>query len=239
MRGLDPRMTPVIPGRARSARTRNPELQRKACECSPGFRIALTRVRNDGVSGCASATRFVLPILFSNSRQAHSSRAVSRGRSSREESAAKRNGLRDVPLSRNLSSRSALLRRSFHKAPGPRFRDPADFFRSPLNPLEAEIFKRRRFFLRTGVLHSSHPRQRPVIGADGDPKPPQIVAANHDRRRRPFPATRTPLDAPSMETTKRNIVLVEDGSQELFLAPVQTPTRSLALASLPRLRGRD
>jgi hypothetical protein len=112
-----------------------------------------------------------------------------------------------VPLSRNLSSRSALLRRSSHKASGPRFRDPADFSRSPLSPLEAEIFKRRRFFLRTGVLHSSHPRQRLIVAADGDPKPPQIVAANHDRRRRPFPATRTPREAPSMETTNRNIVL--------------------------------
>jgi hypothetical protein len=133
------------------------------------------------------------------------------GERSREESAAKRNGLRLCSSCKELSSRSALLRRSSHKAPGPRFRDPADFFRSPLGPLEAEIFKRRRFFLRTGVLHSSHPRQRTIIGADGDPKPPQVTAANRDRRRRPFPATRTPREAPSMETTIRNIVLVEMG----------------------------
>jgi hypothetical protein len=112
-----------------------------------------------------------------------------------------------VPLARNLSSRSASLRRSSHKAPGPRFRDPADFFRSPLDPFGTELLKRRRFFLRTGVLHSSHRRQRLIVAADGDPKPPQIAAANRDRRRRPFPATRTPLDAPSMETAIRNIVL--------------------------------
>jgi hypothetical protein len=112
-----------------------------------------------------------------------------------------------VPLSRNLSSRSASLRRSSHKASGPRFRDPADFFRSPLDPFGTELLKRRRFCLRTGVLHSSHRRQRAVVRADGDPKPPQIAAANRDRRRRPFPATRTPREAPSMETAIRNIVL--------------------------------
>jgi hypothetical protein len=148
-------------------------------------------------------------------RQPHSSRAVSRGRKveGRERCETQRSSLA-APLSRSLSSRSALLRRSSHKAPGPRFRDPADFFRSPLDPFGTELLKRRRFFLRTGVLHSSHRRQRLIVAADGYPKPPQIAAANRDRRRRPFPATRTPREAPSMETTIRNIVLVSGESQE-------------------------
>jgi hypothetical protein len=80
--------------------------------------------------------------------------------------------------------------------------------KSPQRLWSTEILKRRRFCLRTGVLHSSHSRQRLIVAADGDPKPPQIAAANRDRRRRPFPATRTPLDAPSMETAKRTIFLV-------------------------------
>ena len=43
---------------------------------------------------------------------------------------------------------------------------------------------------------SSHQRQSPVVGTDGDPGPPECVLARHARWRRTCPTSRTPLEAP-------------------------------------------
>jgi hypothetical protein len=43
---------------------------------------------------------------------------------------------------------------------------------------------------------SSHQRQSPVVGTDGDPGPPECVLARHARGRRACPTSRMPLEAP-------------------------------------------
>jgi hypothetical protein len=70
---------------------------------------------------------------------------------------------------------------------------------------------------RTFLSRQPSSRQAVLVPPGGAPTPPRCLAANQARRRRPFPATRTPLDAPSMETTKRNIVLdIGKSQQERF-----------------------
>jgi len=54
---------------------------------------------------------------------------------------------------------------------------------------------------------SSRFRQSPVVGPDGDPRPPECVLARHVRRRRiQTPLRKRPREAPLVSRTKRNIV---------------------------------
>jgi hypothetical protein len=145
------------------------------------------------VANAASGTRNRSPCA-----QPRSSRAVRAGEKSREESAAKRNGLRfgssfEEPV---VSQRSASA--FFLTMRGRAFR-------------EGNLAGATR---STGIFIPAHlpfPSARLLAGgpstAGRSPHTAPGLAANHDRRRRPFPATRTPREAPSMETTKRNIVL--------------------------------
>jgi hypothetical protein len=120
------------------------------------------------------------------------------GESSREESAAKRNGLRDGPSCEEpvVSQRSAS---AFSLRCGAALFVKATL---PERPAPPEFSFRRTFLSRQPGSW-----QAVLVPPGGAPTPPRWLAANHDRRRRPFPATRTPREAPSMETTKRNIVL--------------------------------
>ena len=54
---------------------------------------------------------------------------------------------------------------------------------------------------------SSRFRQSPVVGPDGDPRPPESVLARHVRRRRiQTPLRKRPREAPLVSRTERNIV---------------------------------
>jgi hypothetical protein len=80
--------------------------------------------------------------------------------------------------------------------------------------------------------------QAVLVPPGGAPTPPRCLAANQPRRRRPFPATRTPLDAPSMETTSRNIVLVAGESQEKDFPSCAGLTRASSSTRFTFLDGR-
>jgi hypothetical protein len=144
------------------------------------------------VANAASGTRNRSPCA-----QPRSSRAVRAGEKSREESAAKRNGLRGVPLARTY--RLAALSTAFSLRCGAALFVKATL---PERPAPPEFSFRRTFLSRQPGSW-----QAVLVPPGGAPTPPRWLAANQPRRRRPFPATRTPREAPSMETTIRNIVL--------------------------------
>jgi hypothetical protein len=100
-------------------------------------------------------------------------------------------------------------------ASGPCFRDPADsgaFAPSP-RPFRGRDFERTGFRQPGRGLHSSHRRQRAIIRADGDPKPPRRAAANHARRRRPLPVLFAPRERPRLGMASRNIVSMREMSR--------------------------
>jgi hypothetical protein len=107
-----------------------------------------------------------------------------------------------------VSSRSIPLRRSFHKAPGPRFRDPADFLRSPLSAFGAPRFSNAGvsacapgspFQPSKAAAHSGRgrlPKASPGYGCEPRPEAPAVSRNSN--------ASRCALDG----NDKRNIVLV-------------------------------
>jgi hypothetical protein len=67
---------------------------------------------------------------------------------------------------------------------------------------------------RTFLSRQPSSRQAVLIPPGGAPTPPRWLAANQPRRRRPFPAIRTPHECALDGNGKRNIVLAAGGSQQ-------------------------
>jgi hypothetical protein len=93
----------------------------------------------------------------------------------------------------------------FLKPSGPRFRAPGEWrdFRpaAPSPPFGKRAFQARALSSRApGVPHSSHRRQRPVVGADGYPKGSRCTGLrNPDSRRHTLPRiTNASRNAPQM-----------------------------------------
>jgi hypothetical protein len=148
-----------------------------------------------------------IPVIhsrFSNSAQREFSANKVRG----SRSATKRTSF---SFRSSFEERIAAQRSSFgvFLTSGPRFRDQTLLGAACLSPNASHLAAGARASVssRASGLHSSHSRQRAVVRADGDPKPPRRMAANHARRRRPFPAIKTPHERALDGNGNRNIIL--------------------------------
>ena len=68
----------------------------------------------------------------------------------------------------------------------------------------------RRAFARLSLSASSHSRQSPIVGPDGDPRPPECAEIRPPRaRRRRIPLhSKTPLEAPPVTRTGMDYILI-------------------------------